>query len=81
MAWTILDNHDPWETRCFPTYDTQQEAAAEKARTEAQCLADGYGWPSLSVVNTADLRDQYSGPDAFNAADHSYGGGWLFPDR
>lgn len=79
MAWTILDDHDKDRTQHWPAYRTRKEAEAERARTQAETLRDHGFWPSLSVVNTADLVEPYQGPDVIG--EHVYGGGWLFPDR
>lgn len=80
MAWTILDDHDPWREQLWPDYDTREEAAAAAKRCQDDCVEHGLGWPSLSVVDTAYLPHRYAvaAPDV--CGEHVYGGGWLTPD-
>lgn len=73
MGWTILEDHDPDQTQQWPAYRTRKEAEAEKARTQADTLRDFGFWPSLSVVNTADLVEHHHGPA--DIGEHTYGGG------
>lgn len=79
MPWTILDDHDPDDTRHWPNYPTRQQAEQEKARTQAESLREHGFWPSLSVVDAAALVERLETPDVMG--EHVYSGGWSFPDR